>query len=323
MRGLLTAIEKTLRQNEHFLLISHVNPDGDTLGSMLALALALETMGKDVIRYSPGGVPDCYRFLPGAERVVRSLPDRLPPCAIAIDCGDLNRAGDFAERSTEAGTLINIDHHPSNSGFGRINWIDPLAAAVGMMLYTLFKRMGVELTRDLAVCLYTAVITDTGSFRYSNTSPKVHEVTAELLKTGICPHEIAEEVFEKKPLSAVRLLQEALQTLEISEQGDVAWLTVTDEMIRRTGVDRLETEGLINYPRSIKGVEVALLFTEQAEGVKVGFRSKRFVDVQKIARQFGGGGHVRAAGCLIRKSLGEVRNEVLNTVLAAVAEGRK
>jgi phosphoesterase RecJ-like protein len=206
--------------------------------------------------------------------------------------------GEAATLVEEAPVVFNIDHHPDNSGFGDFVYVDPEAAAVGEIVYQLLPHLGAELNRELAEALYLALLTDSGSFRYQNTRPLTHHIAAELLESGVEPGRVSQEVYDNRPESALRVLAAALQSLHIHDSLPVAWIVLTQDQLSEVGARPEDTESVVDYARSLKGIEVAFLVREEENGkVKVSLRSQNFVDVSQIAATLGGGGHVRAAGC--------------------------
>ncbi|PZN12045.1 MAG: bifunctional oligoribonuclease/PAP phosphatase NrnA [Bacillota bacterium] len=315
----MAAVVEALRAGRRFALFLHLSPDGDSIGSTLALGLALERLGKRTVWISADPPGEQYRFLPGIERfrLWNEYEDDWSQydAAILLDCADLDRVGPARAAIDRIGRVINIDHHPSNRRYGDVNLIEPGAAAVGEITARLIDRLGVELDTAMAYGLYTAILTDTGSFQYEATRPDTLRLAARLLEAGVRPAEVAQAVFESRPLRVLRLLREALGTLEVGAGGRLAWMTVSRAMMDRIGAQRADTEGFVNYPRSIAGVEVALLFIEEPDGrVRVSWRSNREVDVSKLAAVFGGGGHARAAGCTVPGPLERARVQVLQRV---------
>ncbi|NLM46851.1 MAG: bifunctional oligoribonuclease/PAP phosphatase NrnA [Firmicutes bacterium] len=311
----LAEIAAVLLESRTLLVSTHIQPDGDAIGSLLALGLALEKCGRQVVMYCEGGVPQRLRFLAGADKVVSSLPESDFDCVVALDCADRRRLP-VADEVLRAAVLVNIDHHPTNNLFGRLNYVDAEAAATGEIIFDLLQELGVHDDCAVAEALYVAVSTDTGSFKYDNTTEKTHRVAGRLLACGVRPGRISSLVFDVKPLAFVMALRQALSTLAFSAGGRIAWLTLTEKDLWQAGADNADLEGLINYAKNIEGVEVGLLFKENDDGtVKVGFRSFQ-TDVAAIAAKFGGGGHARAAGCTVRGSL----DEAVSRVIAAVAE---
>jgi bifunctional oligoribonuclease and PAP phosphatase NrnA len=308
---MLPEIINEISANNTFLVTAHENPDGDAIGSTLALANYLSGLGKDVTIFYCDPVPDNYTYLPLADTVLNYIPDCLFDVSFFLDCGSLHRAGEVFETAKNLGKIINIDHHPDNRNFGAINLLDPKASATGALIYRLIKSSGHEIDYAMALCIYTAIVSDTGCFRYSNADPEAFAITGEMVSLGINPWFVAERLYESQPRKRLELLSLALSTLHVSERGDVASITVTLDMLERTCATSDLTDGFVNYPRSIRGVEVAIFFREIDAGVyKVGFRSKGKVNVSALAGAFGGGGHHNAAGCKISGTMEEVRAEI-------------
>ncbi|WP_041267150.1 DHH family phosphoesterase [Geotalea daltonii] len=294
-----------------FLITTHESPDGDAVGSSLALARYLTCLGKDVTVYLCDPVPDVYQFLPMAERVVQELPDRSFDACFVLDVGEFRRAGKAITDCRTIGKFINIDHHLNCEDFGEINYVDTTACATGALVYRIIEAAGHEMDYDIALCIYTAVITDTGSFRYSNANPEAFAIAAKMVEKGINAWDVAEKLYESQPQNRLQLLAMALATLSFSPFGDYASIAVTLDMYQKCNANAELTDGFVNYPRSIKGVEVAIFFREIRDGLfKVGFRSKGKVDVSALAAAFSGGGHHNAAGCTIEGSLPVVKEKV-------------
>jgi len=311
----LAEIASVLQASRCILVSTHLQPDGDAIGSLLALGLALKSCGRQVDMYCDGGVPRRFRFLAGADEVVSVPPKKAFDCIVALDCADRQRLP-VPDQVLRDAMLVNIDHHPTNNLFGRLNYVDAAAAATGEIVFDLLRELGAHHDCAVAEALYVAISTDTGSFKYDNTTEKTHRIAGRLLACGVRPGHISSLVFDVKPLRAVLVLQQALSSLAFSADGKIAWLTLTEKDLQEAGADNADLEGLINYAKNIEGVEVGLLFRENDDGtIKVGFRSFQ-TDVAGIAALFGGGGHTRAAGCTIRGSL----DEAISRVTAAVAE---
>lgn len=303
-------------RGHRFLVTMHEFPDGDALGSALALGLALSERGKDVTVYSPQGAPPNLRFLPGADRIVRTLAsdERFDVC-IACDAGDDTRLGPHLPGPDRRGELVNVDHHPRTRPFGDANLIDPGAASVGVLVYRLLTAMQHPISPDIATCLWVSVTADTGNFRYSNTNAECMRIAWDLVERGAKPGEISSRMYESQPLVRVRLLGEVLRTLTLTPDGRVAWVVATHEICERVGTAEETADGFISYPRSIEGVEVALLFREEgARRFRVSLRSRGKVDVGAIATRFGGGGHRNASGFSTPGAFDEVRALVLREV---------
>ena len=323
LRESLKEVAGLISANQAFTVIGHTNPDGDTLGSTLALGLGLQKMGKRVTLLNIDGVPEVYRFLPGSDRVVKPeaahFPDQVVVC---VDCSDPKRAGDeVIPWLAKARTVINIDHHISNASFGTVNIVDPEAASAGIIIMELLEKLGVGIDRDIATCLYVSLVTDTGSFRFSNTSPRAHRAAAKLLSTGLNQEAVNRELYEEVPLTGLQLIKAGLDNLQLSPCGKVAWMIFNRQVMESLNARDEHLEGVVNYAKSIKGVEVGILFRESGEKlVKISFRSKSKVNVSDLAAKFGGGGHLRAAGCRYRVSLAEAVQNVVAAALEAVQE---
>lgn len=310
---MITKIIREIEANSSFLVTTHEGPDGDAVGSTMALTSFLKALGKDVTLYYCDPIPDTYRFLPLAHLVVHSIPDRQYDLCFVLDAGELKRAGEQISAFSRFDKIINIDHHPYCEEFGDLNYVDPSASATGAMVYRIMKTAGYTLDYDTALCVYVAIVADTGSFRYSNADPEAFTVSGELVALGINPWAVAEKLYESQPLKRLQLLALALSTLTVSKTGEFASITVTLDMYQKTGANSELTDGFVNYPRSIHGVEVSVFFREIKPGsFKVSFRSKGKVNVSSLAMAFGGGGHYNAAGCTLTGTLEAVKENILS-----------
>ncbi len=318
-KGNLERVQKILTECHRIVITTHVNPDGDGLSSELALARFLQKSGKEVRIINRDPVPDIFTFLPDADRILVS--DTLPHDAdlvVVLDCGGLDRSGLKVEAAAALPVVV-IDHHLTNDQDGEINLLDAKASATGELVYLLLREMEreSEVTIDypMALCLYTSIFTDTGSFRYSNTTPQAMTIASELLAYGIDSWMVAEQVYESKSFPVLKLTGNFLQTLTVSRQGRFAWGTIRQTDLEQTSTREEHTDGFVNYPRSIRGVEVAILFREvPGSSVKISMRSKGKVNVAAVAEKFGGGGHHNAAGCVLEGTLPEVTRRVLKIV---------
>jgi len=306
-------IVSAIRSAETALLLLHDNPDGDTIGSGLALYAILSRMGKRAILCCNDPIPKTYRFLPGWDQIRKPAPERARhDLAIFIDCSDPDRAPQCLESLAPHGKVLNIDHHGTNTAYGDINWVDPRAAAVGQMIFHLIAALDMTPTPDEALCLYASIVSDTGSFRFDNTTPEAHEIAAALLRTGMDAGLVRERLFENRERGDIRLLALALRTMEITRDGSIAVMSVTRDIWEEARAEDQAMEGLVNYARSIAGVKIALLLREVEDNkVKVGFRARGNYDVGALAAQFGGGGHPGAAGALLEGPLAEVKARVM------------
>ena len=302
---------------ERFLLTSHARPDGDAVGSALACGQILRSLGKQADVVLSDGVPYIYRPLPYADQVVQaSLVNGHYEAAIVLECDSLART---RLEGLEPNFIINIDHHYSGKLFGHINWIDPQACATAEMIYRLGREAGVKITKEIATCLYTAVMTDTGSFRFAGTSDRTFALAGELVRCGADPVRCAQEVYFANPTSKIRLLGAALSTLQ--REGSVVWMHISWAQIDYSGAFDEDAEGLVNYAISIAGAQVAAFFRELPDKrYRVSLRSKAAVNVAAIAEAFGGGGHHNASGCSLDGPLPVAVERVLAQVRLRLAQ---
>jgi len=314
----LNRIIDMINKHRSFLIASHVRLDGDALGSELALYQMLSNMGKAVAVYNQDETPGNYRFLPGSDKIIHKLPPlEKYDVVIILDCSEFDRIGDEASRVGGMQRIINIDHHVSNRNFGNIVLIDHSASSTAEVLYRLMLKMDVDITKDMATNLYAAIITDTGGFCYGNTKRDTLIAAGHLVERGADPQWISENVYESNPLSKIRLLTKVLETLAFDWDRKVGYMVVYRKDLKDVGALVEHTEGFVDIPRSIDGVEVSILFTELSEyQFKLSLRSKGRVNVERVARAFGGGGHINAAACHID---GDFKT-VLQRVLGAVAD---
>jgi len=314
--GMMEAILQVIRENKRFVLTSHVNPEGDSIGSQLALYHALKALGKEAYMVDSDRVPDNLRFLIGTEEVMSSIPvsDYV---LFVLDCPTLERTGKVGNDISRTKFIVNIDHHISNTAFGSINWVEPSASSVGEMLYHLIKKSGVGFIREINEAIYTAIITDTGMFNYDNTTKTTHYAAGDLVGSGVDTVYIHTSVYENKSQKEIRLLGRALATLRFEENGQIAVIFLTRQMLIDEDVEHISTDEFINYPRAVKGVEVAV-FIKQAvrddSAVNVSLRSTGKVDVNKIASRLGGGGHIMASGCRLEAPLEDAYRIVIDEI---------
>ncbi len=322
--SILTEITRTIRDSSRLFLATHVNPDGDAIGSLLALNCLLLGLGKDVTAFIADPIPANFRFLPTSDLVINGLTGRQGrsfDLAIVVDSTDWERTGTDIPSIVRLEKVINIDHHVSNNSFGDINYIDPKASAVGEMLYDVIDALGTGVDSRIASCLYAAIMTDTGSFTYSNTTARAFEISEKLVRCGAQPAKIAEEINENYSVSRLDLLRLALSSLEFSGNRRIGSMTITQEMFRETGSGPDMIEGFIDYPRFVAGVKVAVLFRElTGGGYKVSFRSRDTLDVSRIAGHFGGGGHMNASGCTIPGELARIKDDVISVTQRVLEE---
>jgi len=321
-------IIKVIKNSRKIAILPHLNADGDALGSSIGLYLTIRETGKEAAIILEEPVPNTYLFLPNIDKVIvynetlygeskyasgngKSIFDLV----IAVDTGDLNRLGKRKIIFDCAETTVNIDHHATNTEFANINYVDTTASATGEIIYKIAKLMDNKISSELALCLYVALSSDTGGFRYSNTTPVTHQIAAELINRGVDVAEISRRLFDITSLGKVKLMALASQSLEILENGKIAVMKIDDLMMKESGALEEECEGIVNIGRNIEGVEVALLFREKSDNtVKVNLRSNSDIDVSKIASVFSGGGHKKAAGCTLKGNFKEIKENILSEV---------
>lgn len=314
-------IAAALRQHQKFAVISHVRPDGDALGSTLAMSLSLKEMGKDVRAWNEEGMLEKYSFLAGSEflTVPPSTPEEFD-VVVALDTATHNRLGTTLDAISRAGLWINIDHHPSNPRYGDLVHIDPIAPATGQIIFELMCAAQMPVSPAIAENLYAAISTDTGSFQYPNTTARTFEIAAELIRRGVDVGRTSQLLYESFPRRRIELLRELLGTMHFACDGKLAWFSLSQATANRLAVLPEDNEGLIDHLRAIQGVVVAIFFEELTEGkVRVSMRSKKeAVDVCAICKSFGGGGHTLAAGARIKGSLEEVAKIIVEKASEAI-----
>lgn len=310
-----------IHASQTIALACHVNPDGDALGSMLGLALALVPLGKTVTCLSEDGVPAILTFLPGASLVQQTTDQAAFDLALVVDSGDLPRVGlTIQPIISRAKTVVDIDHHVSTGAFGDIRVLNAQAASTAEIVYALLLTLQVPITPEIATCLFTGIITDTGSFRFQNVTPNTLQVAAALLEAGAPPAFISEHVFENRTFAATQLLGHALASLKKTADGRIVWAHITASDFAEAHATDQDTEGIVSYVRGVQGAEVGILFREMAGGgIRVSLRARDTVNVAEIAALFGGGGHRMASGCTVELPLTEAEA----TVLAAVQDANK
>lgn len=310
-------IGRGLREHHRFAVLSHVRPDGDALGSQLALSLSLQELGKDVVVWNEDGMLEKYNFLAGAHVVAKPpVEPQAFDVVVALDTATQQRLGTAGDAIGAAKLWINIDHHPSNPGYGDLVHIDPIAPATGQILFELLCAERLPMNRAIAENLFVAISTDTGSFQYPNTTARTFEIGGELIKRGADVGRLSQLLYESYPRRRVELLRDLLGTMRVEAKGRLASFSLSLEVAARLAVHPEDNEGLIDHIRAIEGVVVAVFFEELAEGkVRVSMRSKsEAVDVSAICQHFGGGGHKLAAGARVRGSLAEVEDRVIKAI---------
>jgi phosphoesterase RecJ-like protein len=316
----LEAIRGEVAAGKRFLLTSHVRPDGDAIGSELALAFALDALGKHVEVVNRDPVPEQFLPFPGTDRIV--VASRVTgefDAAFVLECGDATRPG---LEGLERHRLINIDHHAGNGMYGVVNWFDPSASACGELVFELVEALGVPLSTEIATHVYLAILTDTGSFHYSNITPRTFDICRRLVEAGVVPETVARQVYDTGSPGKLRLIGALLSGMRLEAGGRLALLYLDAELLRQAGATYDDTDGLINLPLSAKQVQAVAMFkTEQPGELRVSLRSKGSVDVRTVAERHGGGGHRNAAGFTLETDLSQA-HDVLVAQLTAALDGR-
>jgi phosphoesterase RecJ-like protein len=317
---IIARILEALRKSQTICLVGHVRPDGDSIGSQLALAEALEGAGKEVVCWNEDSTPNKLAFLDSRERIRKPQPGRHFDCVVALDAASLERLGSAIDCIADRDLFINIDHHLSNTRFADINWISHRIPATGELVFRLIKEAGWPITPTIADCLFTAVSTDTGSFQYPSTRPTTYTVAGELVKRGANLAAICNEVYQSYPLSRVRLMQLILNRFKLTDHNRIAYFWLRPADFTRAGADSSDSEGLIDHIRAIEPVVVACLFEEIEPGVvRISMRSKSArVNVNDIAQKFNGGGHQAAAGARVEGPPLAVQRQVIKAIKLAL-----
>lgn len=317
-------ISRVIQKNKNFLITSHINLDGDGIGSELALYFILKKLNKKVTILNQDRIPKIYDFLPDSDKVQCWNNNRINPksidVGIALDCSSIKRIGRTYEIFKDIKTIINIDHHKSNENFGNLNYLDCSASSVGEIIYELITFLNIDLLDEkISTCLFAAIITDTGSFRYSNVSSKTFGVASHLTRYRIKSHLISNNIYNRSTYPGLKLLGESLLTLEMDDSNYVSWLTITRKMLNDTNANDEDVEGIINIATTLNNVEISILFRETKDNkIKISFRSKGNFDVNKFAGKFKGGGHPNAAGCLCSGKLDEIKEKILSKLFKEI-----
>jgi phosphoesterase RecJ-like protein len=312
---MLNEIINKIKCSENIGITFHISPDGDSLGSALALMIGLKKINKNVYIICNDNIPDIYDFLPYIKELsVDSYKINNIDCIIVLDCGNFSRISANLDLNNKEYTLINIDHHISNEKYGDLNYISPTSAAVGEIIYELLKLLYVPVDKDMATCLYTSIISDTGGFKHSNTTSTTHKIAGELIDIGIDHSEIYRMLFENVKFERVKLYGKVIDAMYLSKDKNICIMKLTKEMLDEIGIEASDTSDIISIGVNIDTVEVTVLLKETDKGTKVSLRSKSIVDVRKIAEYFGGGGHIRASGILINKPLKETENLIIKAI---------
>ncbi len=308
-------LEELIANSETFFFAGHLNPDGDTIGSMLALASVLKRLGKKVRLFSQDPVPDNLRFLPGSGRVRSRLPAGKFDAAILLECSNPARGGNLEGVLKRCARTVNIDHHKTSEFYGDINIVEPHSSSTAEIVYRLFYNMNVNVSRREAACLYTGIVTDTGRFHFPATSPRTLEVASRLLETGFKFSRVNDLLYATKSCESLKILGRALESLEIKAGGRLAVLTLTAADFKDFEARSEHSENVINFGMMPPGVKAAVMFREEADRISVTFRSRGHIDMSQVAKTFGGGGHSNAAGCRLKGTLRAAREKVLSVLI--------
>ncbi len=328
MRKIPKDLSRTINDFSTFIVLTHIHPDGDALGSLLGFTDILQSMNKQVFCYVQEPISSIYEFLPDWEKIHTDVEElrafirdtKEPIAAISLDCGDCERLGDNQEELLQIHPFVAIDHHKAHKKYGDYRWIDPNCSSTGEMVYELAQSLGASISKSCAYNLYVAISTDTGSFRYESTTARTHRIVAELVEHGVRPEIVAGHLHDNFTLQRLKLMELVLSTLKLYEAGKLAFIRVTNDMFDKSGASFQDVEGFIDYPRSLQSVKVAAFLKEREKNqISVSLRSKGDCDVAEIAQTFGGGGHRNAAGFRFSgKDVEEVHQEVLEALRRAV-----
>ncbi|MFA5357057.1 MAG: bifunctional oligoribonuclease/PAP phosphatase NrnA [Candidatus Omnitrophota bacterium] len=313
----LKKVIASLRKNKSFLVTTHTNSEGDALGSQLAFYRILKRLGRKATLVNEDELPYGYEFMPGSGDIIKykdNLKNIKFDCFVTLDCSDLSRTGEVYRLNKGKKPVINIDHHISNTKFGDINWIEPNASSCSEMVYKLYKALGLAMDRDTAILLYTGIMTDTGSFRYKNTTSFTHSVISRLLKFGLDIPYIYKCAYENVPFQDMKLLARILPGARRDAGGKIIWFQIKHNMLRNKKLSFDLSEHILTFGRAIKGAEVVVLFKENLGArneIRINFRSQGNVDVNKVAKAFGGGGHKTASGATVHGKIDNIRRQVI------------
>lgn len=313
----LSQVIEVIENKQNFAITTHVRPDGDGIGSSLGLCWLLRSLGKNAEVVLRDDIPVSYQQLPGADQIKKTAElNGKYDAVFVIECSDINRPG---IRNLEQQTVVNIDHHATCEHFGQINWIDSTASAVGEMIYNLCKAIGGRVTKEIAECVYLALVTDTGSFHFPNTTDRTLKVASELVKVGVKPANISEAVYSSYSWSRIELMRQVLATVKRDQTGRVAWMRQTLEMAARADASDGDNNGFVNIPLAAREVlAVAYMREVQPGAYRVSLRSKGDINVARVAEKFGGGGHKNAAGCRVEGDWDELEREIVAALQAAL-----
>lgn len=309
----------SIREAEKIAIVTHVSPDGDGIGCITALYKAMNKLRKDVSIFIDDDIPEIYRFVPYTDKITKPF-DISVDLLIAVDCADSDRMGKAKELLRKVPKSINIDHHISNTLYATMNYVDTNAASSSEIVYQLIKILGIDLDQEIAECLYVGVVTDTGHFMYGSTTSFTHEVAGDLINNGASVDKISNIIFHNIKYEKLKLIGRVIDNMELYFGGKVAYMEILKDDFLKTNTKLEDVENIINYGRDIDSVEIAIMLVEKDDFVKGSLRSKKYVDVNKLAKEFGGGGHVRASGFLVKGSINDVKEKILDLIKSEVDE---
>ena len=308
-------IAAAVKAAPRLVLATHAEPDGDAVGSVLAFAHTLRSLGGEATPWPMEAAPRRYAFLPGFDELTSTAPPawRDGDVVVALDSADITRLPEpVAAFGRDGGAVINIDHHASNPGFGSVNWVEPAAPAAAAQVWVILRELTAELPDAVALCLYVGLVTDTGNFTYTNTNAWAFDMAADLVARGVSPADVEGELYRRYPAAYMNVLGAALAGMK--SRNGIVYVTITREALARAGAKAEDIEGVVDYTRRVDGSRVGILFREEEGGVKISFRAAEEIDVSCLARARGGGGHAAAAGCFVEGSMAEVQEAVLTEV---------
>ena len=311
----LEQIITTIKENNHFLITAHINPDGDAIGAMAAMGYILQYLNKDFVLFNESALPRRFTWMQLPAPILQELPETAPQWLIVLDCGDSSRPGEKIKDLIGRVKTINIDHHLGNPGFGLINWVEPQSSSVGEMVARLAQKLDIPLQGALAEAIFLSIASDTGGFSFGNTTPEVLELTAHLIRQGLDYAQINAQMQKQWSLNKVKLHGHVLKNAELHLNGQIGLITITQEILKKTETTIEDCEGLVNYIRNIKSVKVAISLREdEPDKIKFSLRSYGNVNVQQMASSLGGGGHRNASGGTLEMSLTQAKEKILDTV---------
>lgn len=317
---LLKQIAEQIREADNFLVLSHVSPDGDALGSMLAMGELLDALGKKVRLFNESGIPSRFQWLAPKREILRALPDEEPDTLVVLDCGSAERAGQLIAPWLQTKKVFNLDHHLGNPMFGTVNWVEQRASSVGEMVGMLARELGVPLVGLLGEYVYLALISDTGDFCFNNTRPETLEMAAEILRQGLLPGPFHEQKQSTGTLNQLQMRGTVLKQARLHAEGRISLISFSRELFEQTGTGPEDTEGLVNTVLYVQGVQVAISLREEEQGIKFSLRSKGSTNVQTVAARFGGGGHRNAAGGTLLMDMDQAKATMIQAVTEELAD---